>query len=213
MIGGEEMDFRLTYDGPLRSDNSGSKVRETKHWIRRRLQPQLRELCQRNPGFAALTRLLRGAPGTGGVIVPGEPNWADIGAQYRRGGFEFVPLIVGAAGVVCHLEVLFLRREKPGALITKPKDEYGGDLDNRLKIFFDALRVPSADELPTGAAPDASEEPFYCLLEDDSLITKFQIETDMLLDPPPTDKRTDVRLIVRVTTRVTAANLYNFAFM
>jgi hypothetical protein len=125
--------------------------------------------------------------------------------------------------LVCHLEILFLRREGTGSLISKPKDEYGGDLDNRLKIFLDALRVPvSVDEIPSDAVPEGNEQPyFYCLLEDDALITKVQVEADRLLSdvtldeirvggPRMMDWEKNVHLIVKVTTRavmITLANL------
>jgi hypothetical protein len=50
--------------------------------------------------------------------------------------------------------------------------------------------------------PAEDEDPFFCLLEDDSLITKVSIETDMLLEPvsqPPT--KNDARLVIGVTIR------------
>jgi len=51
--------------------------------------------------------------------------------------FNFVPIIHRPHEFSCTLEVLFLRREKPGNIIRN-----GSDLDNRLKILFDALRMP-----------------------------------------------------------------------
>ena len=42
-------------------------------------------------------------------------------------------------------------------------------------------KVPG--ELAAGDTPAADEQPFYCLLEDDNLITKVTVITDRLLEP------------------------------
>ena len=99
---------------------------------------------------------------------------------------------------MCHLEILFLRREETEALITKPKDEYGGDLDNRLKIFLDALRVPLEEkEIPKNVTYDPWEpNPTICLLEDDSLITKLTIESDVLPGLYRPEKQKDVLIVM-----------------
>jgi hypothetical protein len=56
----------------------------------------------------------------------------------------------------------------------------GGDIDNRVKV----LKVPrECNEIPKEQGPEKDEEPFFCLLEDDSLITKVAITTDRLLTP------------------------------
>lgn len=214
------MQFRLTYRGQLPSTQKQNKVGDAKHAIRKALHPQLRDLCARNDRLAAMARSVRGEqfqPSPG-------PDWymldiqtaalADIGQKYRLKGFEFVPLIIGKVLGHCELDVLFLRREKPGSLLTKPKDEYGGDLDNRLKIFFDALRVPqSENELPRNAAPTPDEVPFYCLLEDDAQITAFRVESDTLLGDSTPGNAKDVSLVVQVTTRLTEVNAYNIRFL
>jgi hypothetical protein len=48
--------------------------------------------------------------------------------------------------------------------------------------------------------PDPGEDPFFCLLEDDSLVTKASVETDTLLEPVTGDPN-DVRLVIRVNLR------------
>jgi hypothetical protein len=58
---------------------------------------------------------------------------------------------------------------------------HAGDLDNRIKTLLDALKIPNDKELPSGAKPSGTENPFFCLLEDDSLITHIRIITDRLL--------------------------------
>jgi len=80
-------------------------------------------------------------------------------------------------GLVCRLDILFLRRSPPGEIV-----KHGGDLDNRLKTLFDALRVP--DSIGDNWQPEGSETPlFFCLLKDDALITEVNVSTDMLLEP------------------------------
>jgi hypothetical protein len=96
-----------------------------------------------------------------------------------------------------------------GSLLKKKRDEYGGDLDNRLKIFFDALRMSrETQEIPDGSYPADGESPFYCLLEDDALITKFQVESDTLLGEAQTNPK-HVRLIAQVSLRAVTATVEN----
>jgi len=60
----------------------------------------------------------------------------------------------------------------------------GGDIDNRIKVLFDGLRVPKYDSELKNLAPEEGENPLFCLLEDDdSLITSIKITTDRLLTP------------------------------
>ena len=81
--------------------------------------------------------------------------------------------------------------------------------------MIDALRLPKhAGELG-GIMPEEGEMPFFCLLEDDRLITKLAVETDWLLDPltDSSDDMHTVRPIIKVTIRpdtVTTVNM-NFA--
>jgi hypothetical protein len=77
---------------------------------------------------------------------------------------------------------------------------HGGDLDNRLKVLLDALRVPNSDQLPALSAPAAKEDPFYTVLEDDALVTRLNVEADRLLDPDSNDE-SDVLLLLQVTVR------------
>jgi hypothetical protein len=87
------------------------------------------------------------------------------------GNFSFVPLITETLQHVAVLNITLLGPSEPGAVIT-----LGGGLDNRLKTLFDALPAPSnQQELPRGGSREADENPFYCLLEDDKLITGLSI--------------------------------------
>jgi hypothetical protein len=73
---------------------------------------------------------------------------------------------------------MFLRQEDPGSLVLQ-----GGDLDGRVKTLFDALRVP--DVGVTEKHPQA-QDPTYCLMENDTLISGFQVTTARLLMPETT---------------------------
>src|SRR6266849_8592217 len=81
----------------------------------------------------------------------------------KIGSYGFLPLITRKHHMVCELDILFLRREQPGALV------HDGDLDNRLKVLFDGLRMPLHNDELEGLR----DEPdlFCCLRADDSLIT------------------------------------------
>ena len=112
-----------------------------------------------------------------------------------RCGFRFVPLVRKNGGVSCSIDILFLRRDNPGSIVRS-----GGDIDNRVKVLFDALRiVDNCSELPAGTVPAEGEDPFFCLLEDDALITEVSVTTDRLLAPlEGTESINDVQLIIRV---------------
>jgi len=100
-------------------------------------------------------------------------KWA---RENTRKEFRFVPLISKELGLACKVDVLLLRREEPGLLPT-----IGGDIDNRFKTLLDALKMPSADEIPSNVVPEEEEDPFFCLLEDDGLLTDFRVSSDRLL--------------------------------
>jgi len=88
-----------------------------------------------------------------------------------------------------------------------------GDIDNRLKTLFDALRIPEAGENYHLNTKEAGETPFFCLLEDDKLITKVSVETDQLLQFVTPDRSVnEVRLVITVTLRPYELNLGNMQF-
>ena len=87
-----------------------------------------------------------------------------------------------------------LRLGEPGGLLS------AGDLDNRVKTLFDALRKPKSKSELGGVVPAEDEDPFFCLLEDDSLITHTNVETDTLLEPVE-GLPSDVRIVVAVTVK------------
>jgi len=184
------MRFRLTYEGQLQAGGG----REHKHELRKRFHEQLRHLWSVHPGLRML-----GATGDLKYSFPKHaPKVAWLAEHYERFGYAFVPLVLEEQRVYCSIDILMLRPDLPGTLIRS------ADLDNRVKTILDALRIPSSQsELGKSGAPDASEIPFFCLLEDDKLVSHLAVEADTLLDPIPETKHpeNDVRLLITVEIR------------
>ena len=152
------MAITLQYRGPLKAaSNNDSRVKD-KHNIRRYFHAQLKELWTNPPMDLYQYRV--------------------DGAEYHTGAFKFQPLLAKDCAT-CDLDIKWLTRGTPGRLLVD------GDLDNRLKTLFDALRWPrQPDELPPGALP-GDEKTFHVLLEDDSQITSFRVRSEALLLPKP----------------------------
>lgn len=111
---------------------------------------------------------------------------------------------------MCELDVLLLRHDPPGALVT------AGDVDNRIKTLIDALTLPQQQNQLTGnETPREEETPFYCLLEDDVLVSRLNVETDRLLVPPRgtrSEHNQEVQAVVTATVRPYVATLFNLGF-
>ena len=182
------MQFRLLYEGPLKATTPGKNRVKDKHAIRKQIHKQLSTLfnIQRE---AYPFRFLRTAVLSGEEGIPSSSDWP---IRFQSSGFHFVPLVSRGFELTCGLDILFLRREGPGGLIS------GGDIDNRIKTLFDALRIPNITEINDSPEPD--EDPFFCLLEDDSLITEVRVGTDRLLTPlRDKQKENDVVLVINVS--------------
>jgi hypothetical protein len=134
-----------------------------------------------------------------GGYPPTVKTWMDhIADDYQRLGTRFVPLISKSGGFTCSLDVLFMRRDAPGDIIIPGSG--GGDIDNRLKTLFDALKMPERVEDLGGLPITEDENPFFCLLTDDGLITRVAITSDRLLVPlAEGEKKNDVYIVVHVT--------------
>jgi hypothetical protein len=189
------LSFTLSYDGPLPSAGNATRVPE-KQALRRAFHPQLKTWWKTGPLAATLADI-------GGTF------WQTFVVSLLAAdtGFTFLPVVARFLNVVCELDILLLKPEEPGKFILNT-----GDLDNRLKLLFDALRMPtSKDEIPSEDTPQTGERPhFFCLLEDDALITKVSIRADRLLVPLP--RPHDIRLVVGVSLRATYLTNQNFPF-
>ena len=174
------MEFRLTYEGALKA-NAGPVDKQI---LRRHFHAQLKILWEQIPltGFKELLDPQAGPP--------------QVSIIQKIGPFLFAPLVCEKIHLICELEITLLRPEPPGSVITQ-----SGDIDNRLKTLFDGLRMPKDGELVAEDAPKSHETPFFCLLEDDNLITKVTVATDRLLRD--TRSTNEVLLVIRVNTKAT----------
>ena len=181
------MRFTLTYRGLLPA-NGDARIKQS---IRRQLHPQIKHLFTYPPLSHRVNTMLSETQTLRPHIIE------------HLGGFRFASLVTSRYDLIATIELLFLRPEPPGGLITQ-----GGDIDNRLKTLFDALRMPRVQgEIPNGDAPRTDEDPFFCLLEDDALITEIDVKTDVLLEP--TAHTSEAHLFIRVKTEMVNASFNN----
>lgn len=208
------MEFRLTYEGPLPATQGNevgsakSSKPQQKHEIRRRFHPQLKRLWEITPFLKTGVR-----SGPSALITEESPDSIDLSlealaAKHGCDGWGFVPLVTAQLNLICALDILVLRPHAPGDVIS------AGDLDNRLKTLFDALRIPAPNERYSDRNAEDDEKPyFFCLLEDDRLITKVSVETDQLLElVSPDANAEDVRLVITVRLRPYELHLANMQF-
>ncbi len=68
--------------------------------------------------------------------------------------------------------------------------------------------MPDQNQTPDGS-PDPGEQPFFCLLEDDKLITGLSVKTDRLLVPGAGPD--EVKLLIRVNTKAVVGTWLNLS--
>src|SRR5260221_3159444 len=217
------MKFTLTYDGPLPASANKSKNQE-KWDIRKKLAPQLKDLWTSHPalrevwenrhfpkmGGATLTQVHHQHPGPIQVVTwTNNPNTTkeilDLCEPINKHGAWFRPLIRESYALHCGLKVLFLRKEQPR------KVYQGGDIDGGIKTLLDALAMPQHVEQIIDQA-STKVDPIHCLLEEDSLVSGLQVESERLLTDQNHPKDY-VRLVIEVDVRVRQATVYNHAFL
>lgn len=218
------MRFTMTYDGLLRSTgNSKTKSKQPLiRAIREQISKQLSELWQVHPALksAKIHRLIPEKQGytwseahhSNFASTPPTPiqstamDAVDICSSTNINGFEFLPLIRESIGLVCALDIIFLRKGPKG------KVYQGGDLDNRIKTLLDALRMPLVDEVQEFNDPTNPTALTYCLLENGDRVTGLNVKTGQLLSRSGADE-SEVRLIIDVDARVTHPRAYNTVFL
>jgi hypothetical protein len=172
------LEFRLLYEGELLPSANRSRP-EKKHQIRQALHPQLRRLwnLKLNLELYAASVANKGRPGDDRRYD--QQRAAEgrqlIAKKWTRDGYSFVPLITSDLLVRCRLDILLLRPEEDRFVFKQ------GDIDGQVKTIFDALTMPAGLEQTGGIGPQADEDPFFCLLEDDRLISDVHINSDQLL--------------------------------
>ena len=98
------------------------------HSIRQQLHPQLKRLWEYPPLSQKKEEWLNDA-------------WqGDYARIITVGAKRYAPLV--GADLAAEVDIVFLRQQAKGQLIGE-----GGDIDNRLKTLFDALRMPSKGEV------------------------------------------------------------------
>jgi hypothetical protein len=160
----EKMEFRLTYRGPLKGNAAKSS---DKHELRLYFHKQLEKLWDQEP-----------LKNKQAFLNPNPPK-GKTSLIEKIEKYQFAPIISPKLHLFAELEILFMRSEPKGFLITD-----GGDIDNRLKTLLDGLRRPrNRQEIPSGDTDIDMPNPLFCLLEDDSLVTKVSVTADQLLEP------------------------------
>lgn len=183
------MEFTLLYQGELRSNGGVAHKQE----LRRAFHPQLQRLWQLQP-LASNRDYVTFPPIPANGVGP-----KPLSLLETVGDFTFAPLVSERLCLAAQIKITILRPEKPGQII-----QQGGDIDNRLKTLFDALCVPpQSNQIPSGDSPSPSEAPFYCLLQDDGLITSVSVDAQRLLTVDDSVHSSHVVLLVRVKTQVT----------
>lgn len=175
------MRFTLYYRGPLKANGKP----KDKHALRQHFHTQMKSLWDQEP----LT-------GHRKLLMDPTPPRKPLNLLHEVGPFTFVPLVSARIFMVAELELTMLRPEAPGKIVTQ-----GGDIDNRLKTLLDSLKMPTDEALPSRAEPEADEQPFFCLLEDDHLVTSLSVRSARLLEPDL--NQSEVVLLIDVTTRLT----------
>jgi hypothetical protein len=187
------MEFRLVVRGALPAKQRGSSG--AKHRIRRELHPQLRLLWQQHQRLNDWVTRKREQGDESPLI--------SLSRQYARCGFHFVPLVAADSAAALSLDILILRRDEPFQLFTGT-----GDIDTRVKTLLDGLRMPQQCSELNGNVPQADEDPFFVLMEDDKLVYELNVTTDRLLIPPEGNEQIrDVHAIIKVKTKSSSVRL------
>jgi len=178
----------LFYQGQLRAQQGRCGVTEHKHELRTAFHYQLSEFWRKHPPLKAFEN-----------PVVASPNFV----VKNVGPFRFKPLVSSEYAAVADINLFMLRAGATGEILK------GGDIDNRLKTLFDALSIPSQDNQLPSQAPGDDQVPFYCLLEDDRLVSSVRVETAPLLrkDIEPLDVVLFIQVTVK-TTHVTRSNMW-----
>lgn len=177
------VEFRLLYEGELRPTGNKGHPEET-HAIRRSFHPQLRRLWKTNPNLRTMIEneglaesIKSGPPPSVKLTMEEYFNLgiSAMGKNWHRANFDLVPLVTKKMVLQCSLNIQLLRPEGEKYILQQ------GDIDGQLKTLFDALRIPGNAEETGGSTPEDDENPLFCLLEDDRLITEVRVTADQLL--------------------------------
>ena len=190
----EAVKLILNYQGPLPTDSSTYAL-QAKNTLRATFHHQLAGFCVSESRFMGLLEaadlpeaVLRGERLEYNTVHPGGHFYV------TRGGRQWAPLITQSQHRFAEVHAVLQRRRKWGHVFTP-----GGDLDNQLKVVLDGLRIPQEDN-ETRGFPLPEDRRYFCLLENDALITDVRVQTAQLYAPKAADEqKSDVILSLYVT--------------
>lgn len=185
------MEFCLFYEGRLKSrDNANGK-----HCIRQALHAQVQSICHSDQFGDSFFQKPNGVIGCCGK---------EMFVDHGRKRFWF--LIAEHTSTVVDLSITLLVPHDVGRIVMN-----GGDIDNRVKTLFDALRAPVVpSEIPASDGFDYGDEGMYCLLQDDKLIDRISIKSYRDHSSLAEDS---VRCFIEVKTKITRALLDNLHYV
>jgi len=179
------MKITLFYRGPLKS-NADARI---KHQLRLHFHPQLERALLQTPYMqrrfrdwdksVVLSKFYhRNAQTVAGhtFLALAAPHLVPMSTEERH-------------EVSVELGITMLRAGPLGSLIVG-----GGDIDNRLKTLFDALQIPDQNQGAKLNTTDLPGSPMFCLMSDDKLITRVNVQTGQLLDVD--DRSKEIVLII-----------------
>jgi hypothetical protein len=182
-----EMRFSLKYEGPLKSSNSRKTHVADKNRLRWYFSDQLERLIERgnfsrlplNETYRAVKKRDLIGPVEGGIKL----NLKNVSGSSLSNIWYF-SAIDRSFDVACSLNVRMDRRERPGHLF-ETSGENTGDLDNRFKTLFDALRMPHSEDEARPNEDDPAKSYCVCLFEDDSMVSNLTVSTHPSLEELP----------------------------
>ncbi len=199
------MEFRLRYSGPLKAtqrDPLPGSLQTTKHAalkqsMRSSFNRQLRTLWK-TTGFLS-----------GNQDGPTSTKPYHIGRLSEKHQLElwkFVPLVTENLELITTIDIMLLRLDHPGSSL------WSGDMDNRIKTLIDALEMPTQNDNYGSLHPTEDQQPLFCLLENDRLLTGVNVSTDLLLDPPEDAEPSYVDALITVRIRPKNLTFNNIGF-
>lgn len=190
------MEFRLLYEGELLPSGNNNTRPKEKHAIRRIFHLQLRRQWHVHALLRehAETRRVIALDPSASAQDKLDAGLSAIGKEWSSLGYEFIPMVTTKHHMRCSLDILLLRPEEDRFIFRQ------GDVDGQIKTMFDALRIPKTSQEVGGIGPQDDETPFFCLLDDDRLISEVKVSVDQLLLLPSTRevKPNDAFVVIQV---------------
>lgn len=202
------MELTLTFRGRLPASQAGVSKAGATNAIRQHFSVQLEKKFREMPTFVHNSQDIAKAKLVDGRVIWDEPKgkhdlcFCDVeafGGIYRS--------IVGShSGLACHLDVEVWAREARGVLMAD------GDLDNRLKTLIDSLAMPRHQSQLGGMVSPRGDLTF-CLLEDDSQVTRLSVRVERWDEPPNANgSLSEVQVRVRANISPFEPRVYHFGF-